>query len=43
MKLKCKKCGWEWIPRVQDVKLCPHCKTYKWNNEKPEEQEVVFK
>lgn len=29
-KNKCKKCGWEWIPRQEKVKVCPKCKTYSW-------------
>ncbi len=28
-KLKCPKCGWEWIPRTQNPKQCPRCKSYK--------------
>jgi uncharacterized OB-fold protein len=32
-KLKCKKCGHEWVPRQSDVRLCPKCKTYKWDVE----------
>lgn len=22
----CRHCGWTWIPRTVDPKLCPHCK-----------------
>lgn len=42
MKNKCKKCDWEWRPRVDDVKLCPHCKSYKWNEQEEKNQEEVF-
>lgn len=24
-KLKCPRCAWEWTPRVQKPKKCPHC------------------
>jgi len=30
-KLKCEKCGHEWIPRTSDVRLCPKCKTPFWD------------
>jgi len=26
-KIKCAKCGWEWVPRKTDVRMCPKCKT----------------
>ena len=29
-KNKCIKCGNEWIPRIEDPKRCPKCKTYDW-------------
>lgn len=29
-KLKCIKCKWKWIPRKDDVRQCPHCKTAYW-------------
>lgn len=34
--LKCKKCGWEWLPRVLNVKACPRCKSHYWNTSKIE-------
>ena len=27
-KKKCKKCGLEWVARVENPKTCPKCKTY---------------
>ncbi len=33
-KVKCLKCGFEWIPRVEDPLQCPKCKRYDWNKEK---------
>lgn len=30
-KNKCLKCGYEWIGKVDKVKQCPYCKSYRWN------------
>ena len=30
-RLKCQKCKHEWHPRQEDVRLCPKCKTAKWD------------
>lgn len=27
-KMKCSKCGYEWIPRTDKPKACPNCKQY---------------
>ena len=35
-KLKCMRCGHEWVPRTSDVRLCPKCKTPFWDVEKEE-------
>jgi len=35
-KLKCLRCGHEWIPRIEDVVRCPNCGNVRWN-EKPKE------
>lgn len=35
--LKCKRCGYEWTPRKEDVRLCPNCKSAYWD--KPRENE----
>ena len=33
MKHRCQKCGWEWIPRIEELpKVCPKCKSYNWND-----------
>lgn len=29
--LKCLRCGYEWLPRVEHIKRCPKCKSYLWN------------
>ena len=33
-KLKCKRCEHEWVPRTEEVYLCPKCHSPKWNVEK---------
>ncbi len=30
---KCKKCKYEWIPRMQKPKACPFCKSYRWDRD----------
>jgi len=30
-KLKCQRCGHEWVPRQPEVKICPKCKSKYWN------------
>lgn len=27
----CRKCGYEWIPRKENIKVCPRCKSRDWN------------
>jgi len=31
-RLRCAKCGHDWIPRRPDPAVCPRCKTSKWRN-----------
>ena len=40
-KLKCLRCGWEWIPRKADVKQCPNrkCHSIYWDTPKEKEGE----
>ena len=30
-KLKCLRCGYEWICRIENPKCCPSCTSRKWN------------
>lgn len=35
LKLKCKRCGYEWIPRTENLpKQCPRCKSPFWQEDK---------
>ena len=33
-KVKCKQCGHEWIPRIEDPRICPKCHSLRWDKEK---------
>ena len=33
-KAKCKKCGYEWRPRVEKPVQCPGCKSMAWNKKR---------
>lgn len=36
--LKCKRCGYEWIPRHPDVRMCPKCKSVRWDGPRQDEK-----
>lgn len=29
--VECKKCGWQWFPRIENPKECPNCHSKFWN------------
>jgi len=33
-KLKCLRCGYGWIPKQEDVRQCPKCKSASWDKPK---------
>lgn len=34
LRLKCKKCGYEWVRRTENLpKRCPNCQTKYWKKE----------
>ena len=35
-KVKCKRCGHEWVPRKEEIIICPKCKSPYWNRDKKE-------
>jgi len=42
-KLKCKRCGYSWIPRKDEVRLCPRCRSPYWDREKGERKDASKK
>jgi predicted Zn-ribbon and HTH transcriptional regulator len=33
-KCICLKCDYEWTPRVSDPRMCPKCRTLRWDEPK---------
>ena len=33
-KLRCERCGHKWIPRKEEVRICPKCKSPYWNRKR---------
>lgn len=33
-KIKCKRCGYEWVPRTSEVRTCAKCRSSWWDKEK---------
>ena len=31
-ELTCRRCGHKWLPRSTGVRICPHCKSYRWDS-----------
>ncbi len=40
LKLTCNRCGYTWIPRVENVKQCPGCRSCLWNKERVREVRI---
>ena len=38
-ELQCLRCGYIWVPRQKDVKICPKCKSAYWNTPKKQAAE----
>ncbi|KKM99212.1 hypothetical protein LCGC14_1150050 [marine sediment metagenome] len=34
--LTCLRCDYEWTPRIEEVTICPKCKSAKWDVPKEE-------
>lgn len=32
--LECKRCGHKWLPRKSDIRICPKCKSARWDTSK---------
>jgi len=39
-ELTCLRCDYQWVPRVVDVRQCPHCKTLRWDTPKKEKKDA---
>ncbi len=37
-ELRCKRCGHSWIPRQNEVRICPNCKSAWWDKEQEDEE-----
>jgi Zn finger protein HypA/HybF involved in hydrogenase expression len=37
-KIKCQKCGHVWIPKKEDVRQCPKCKSVRFDEPKKEKK-----
>lgn len=35
-RLTCQRCRHEWVPRGEDVRQCPKCKSARWDEPRPE-------
>lgn len=33
-KIKCERCGWVWIPRINNIIRCAKCKSKYYNKKK---------
>jgi predicted Zn-ribbon and HTH transcriptional regulator len=33
--LECRRCGHRWVPRIAEVRICPKCKSARWDEPKP--------
>lgn len=33
-KVKCLRCGYEWAPKIEDVRTCAKCKSALWDKPK---------
>jgi len=41
-KLECKRCGYKWTPRKEDVRSCPKCRSIYWDDSTVEFQKMGF-
>ena len=33
-QIECKRCSHKWLPRKEEIRQCPKCKTAYWETEK---------
>jgi len=34
IKLECKRCGHIWVPKKEEIRICPRCKSPYWDRKK---------
>lgn len=39
-KLKCLRCGHEWVKRKDDVRVCPKCHSAWWNQRRDTDEDL---
>ena len=39
-KMKCKRCGHEWVPRKKEIVLCPKCKSPYFDKDRQDKEGV---
>ena len=37
-KLVCKRCGHKWVPKKEEIRQCPKCKSVWWDKEKNDDK-----
>ena len=42
IKLTCKRCGHQWVPRIPDPRACPKCQSYLWDKEKEQKSKPII-
>ena len=40
-QLECKRCGHKWLPRKDEVMICPKCKSPYWDRERIIKEESI--
>lgn len=38
---KCKRCNFEWLPRVENPKACPNCNSRLWKKDRATNKEIT--
>jgi predicted Zn-ribbon and HTH transcriptional regulator len=38
--LQCLRCGHLWVPRLAEVRICPKCKSARWDQPKPRKRKI---
>lgn len=41
-KLRCLRCSYTWMPRVEDVRACPKCRSIFWDKPRKVKEVAVI-